>query len=93
MTKSTEHKDIALWLRENHIESGWWSQMVTVGYEQARGLRQKHEKPTGFDVGRSKTFPVPDGRRANEALLGGGVGPSVCTASEMNRDFPRLDSA
>ena len=57
--KTMKHKDIALWLGENHIESGWWCQMVTVGYEQARGLRQKHQKPTGFDVGRSKTFPVP----------------------------------
>ena len=57
--KKMKHKDIAAWLKENYIESGWWSQMVTVGYEQARGLRQKHEKPTGFEVGRSRTLPVP----------------------------------
>jgi uncharacterized protein YndB with AHSA1/START domain len=54
-----KHKDIAAWLKANHMESAWWSQMVTVGYEQARGIRQKHEKPAGFEVGRSKTLPVP----------------------------------
>jgi hypothetical protein len=53
------HKEAAAWLRDNHIDSGWWSQMVTVAYEQSRGLRQKHEKPSGFEIGRSKTVPVP----------------------------------
>ncbi len=44
----------------------WWQQMVTVGYEQARGLRQKHEKPDGFQISRSKTIaaPVADAFRA-----------------------------
>ena len=56
--KEMTHKDIAAWLRNNHIDSGWWSQMVTVAYEQERGLRQKHEKSTGFEIGRSKTVPV-----------------------------------
>ena len=57
--QSMPHKEIASWLRENHIDSSWWSQMVTVAYEQERGLRQKHEKPAGFEIGRSKTIPVP----------------------------------
>jgi len=56
--KKMKHKDIAEWLRKNHIESSWWSQMVAVGYEQERGLRQKHQKASGFEVGRSKTLPV-----------------------------------
>ena len=33
--------------------------MVTVGYEQARGLRQKHEKPNGYEISGSKTIEVP----------------------------------
>jgi hypothetical protein len=37
------HKDIACLVYEKHQVSGWWAQMVTVGYEQARGLRQKHQ--------------------------------------------------
>lgn len=53
------HKEIAAFLHERYIDNQWWSQTVTVAYEQARGLREKYEKPTGFDVGRSKTIPVP----------------------------------
>jgi len=33
------HREIAAALRDRHGLSGWWSQMVTVAYEQARGLR------------------------------------------------------
>ena len=50
------HKEIAAWLNENHIESGWWAQSVTVGYEQARGMRKRHERPDGFSVSVSKTI-------------------------------------
>ena len=38
--------------------SGWWSQMVTVGYEQMRGMRIEHETTRGFSVGASKTVPI-----------------------------------
>ena len=37
----------------------WWRQMVAVTYEQARGLRKKHEKPAGFEVSASKTIGAP----------------------------------
>lgn len=40
--------------------AGWWAQMVSVGYERARGLREKHESCNGeFQATVSKTFPVP----------------------------------
>lgn len=40
--------------------AGWWGQMVSVGYERARGLREKHESCNGeFQATVSKTFPVP----------------------------------
>lgn len=40
--------------------AGWWAQMVSVGYERARGLREKHESCNGeFQATLSKTFPVP----------------------------------
>lgn len=35
--------------------------MVTVGFEQARGLREKHEKGGGFEVSASKTIAVSIG--------------------------------
>jgi uncharacterized protein YndB with AHSA1/START domain len=55
------HKEIAALLHEKHGVPGWWAQSVTVGYEQARGLRQKHEKPEGFQISASKTINVPVG--------------------------------
>ena len=53
------HQQIVAHLRENHQVPDWWVQMITVGYEQERGLRQKHEKPGGFEVSVSKTINVP----------------------------------
>jgi Activator of Hsp90 ATPase homolog 1-like protein len=50
------HKQIAAYLHEELGVSGWWSQMVTVGYEQARGLREKHQVSGGFQISRSKTL-------------------------------------
>ncbi len=53
------HRQIAEFLYKKKGVDGWWSQMVTVGYEQARGLRQKHQKPSGFEISSSKTLNVP----------------------------------
>ena len=49
------HTAMAELLYEKYSVSGWWAQMVTVGYEQARGLRAKHEKKGGFEIGASRT--------------------------------------
>jgi len=53
------HKDIARHLSEANGLSGWWSQMVTVGYEQARGMRVLNQKGAYFEISRSRTYPVP----------------------------------
>ena len=53
------HKEIAQWLNSSHIESEWWCQSVTVGYEQARGIRKVNQKLDGFTVSVSKTVPFP----------------------------------
>ncbi len=53
------HKEIATLLHERHGVPGWWSQMVTVGYEQAWGLRQKHQTTEGYQASASKTYAVP----------------------------------
>src|SRR5262245_30841594 len=38
----------------------WWSQMVTVGYERIRGLRERGQRRDGtFELTKSKTYPVP----------------------------------
>ncbi|HKQ75852.1 MAG TPA: hypothetical protein VJ810_19310 [Blastocatellia bacterium] len=54
-----DHKGIVAVLSDQYQVSSWWRQMLTVGYEQARGLRQKHEKPDGYEVSVSKTINVP----------------------------------
>jgi len=53
------HPDIARYLSDKQGVPDWWCQMVTVGYEQARGLRQKHETSEGYQVSASKTFQMP----------------------------------
>jgi len=60
--KKMTHRDIARLLHTKHKVPGWWAQMVTVGYERARGLRQVHERPGGFSVSRSKTIAAPVGK-------------------------------
>ncbi len=52
------HPQIARWLAEVQGVPDWWSQMVTVGYEQARGLRKKGQKVDGFSASLSRTLPV-----------------------------------
>jgi hypothetical protein len=38
----------------------WWSQMVTVGYERIRGLRDRGQRRGGgYEATKSRTFPVP----------------------------------
>ena len=54
-----KHKDIAVMLSEKFGVGPWWSQMVTVGYEQAKGIREVHETVTGFAASISRTFNVP----------------------------------
>jgi hypothetical protein len=39
------HREIAAYVDENYEVSPWWGQMVTVAYEQARGLRRLRAGP------------------------------------------------
>lgn len=70
--RKLDHKSIVACLGKNSRMSGWWQQMVTVAYEQARGKRQKHQKPEGFEISASKTVNVPVGelfRAWNDARI------------------------
>ncbi len=52
------HPQIARWVTERHGVPGWWAQGVTVGYEQARGMRRPGQMADGtFSVGASRTLP------------------------------------
>lgn len=52
------HAEIARHVSDEYEIDGWWAQSVTVGYERARGMRAIHERPDGFSVNASKTFPA-----------------------------------
>jgi hypothetical protein len=49
------HTAIAQLISDEYGIPGWWCQQVTVEYERARGLRERHQKADGFSVGISKT--------------------------------------
>jgi len=51
------HRERADLLRKEGL-SGWWAQMVTVGWEQARGLREVHETKEGYSATVSRTLPA-----------------------------------
>ncbi len=56
------HKQIVAYLGERHAGLNlWWRQMVTVAYEQARGMRDLHEKRVGYEISVSRTVPVDVG--------------------------------
>ena len=56
--KAMAHKDIALMLSRKFSVPDWWCQMVTVGYEQARGLRAVNQAAQGYRANASKTVAV-----------------------------------
>lgn len=57
--KELDHPAIARLVESAFGISPWWSQMVTVGYEQAVLGRAKHSKGKSFEVGISKTINAP----------------------------------
>jgi hypothetical protein len=88
------HKDIATLLYGEHEVPGWWAQMVTVEYERARGLREKHEQTGGYSVAVSKTMPVAvdalyrafsDAKLRAQWFPKGKVEPGKCTENKYWR--------
>lgn len=57
--QNMKHAEIVKVLADHHGVGPWWRQMLTVGYERARGLRDRHETTAGYQVGASKTINVP----------------------------------
>ena len=57
------HRRIAKHLREDLGMPSWWCQMVAVGYERIKGLREIGQRHDGaYEASKSKTFAVPVGR-------------------------------
>lgn len=52
-----KHQEIATWLVQDQGVDGWWAQGVTVGYEQARGIRVPGQRQDGtFEVSVTRTI-------------------------------------
>lgn len=74
-----KHKQITELLTGKHAVPNWWSQMVTVEYERARGLRARHEKADGFSVSVSKTV----------ATTLGNLYETAANATKRKKWFPK----
>jgi hypothetical protein len=54
------HRERAAIINEKYHVDGWWSQMVTVGYERIKGLRATGQRLDGtYEASKSRTFNVP----------------------------------
>jgi len=56
------HRAIAKLVAEKFGAPPWWSQMVAVGYEQARGLREVNQNALGYSATVSRTLAANLGR-------------------------------
>jgi hypothetical protein len=66
------HGAIAAWLGSEHGVDGWWSQGITVAYEQARGIREPGQRRDGrFEASVSRTVSLgpADALRALAAVV------------------------
>ena len=57
--KKMNHQEIAKYLNTGQGVGPWWGQMVTVTYEQARGMRKPNERTDGYQISVSRTLKVP----------------------------------
>ncbi len=54
------HSEIAKLLSTTYKVPSWWTQMVTVGYERLKGLRDRGQRRDGtYEASKSRTFDVP----------------------------------
>ena len=60
--RKMNHQEIVKYLNSEQGVGPWWQQMVTATYEQARGLRDQHQKPEGYQISVSRTIKAPLGK-------------------------------
>lgn len=88
------HKDIVA-LLEDHVENNWYRQKIALGYREAIGQRQLGELLSGYEVGISRTFPIPVQKAweliASEAGLSIWLGLLVDGCIGMGESFKTQD--
>ncbi|MXW29209.1 MAG: SRPBCC domain-containing protein [Chloroflexi bacterium] len=84
--REMDHKEIvALIAGPGALPSGWWQQMVAVGYGQARGLRVVGQTSAGgFQIGVQMTLPVSAGEAWDLLTEGPGLGVWLGTADGID---------
>src|SRR4029077_11823611 len=54
------HREIVDLVHKKYKTDGWWSQMVTVGYERIKGLRARGQRRDGsYEAPKSRTVNAP----------------------------------
>jgi hypothetical protein len=53
------HTEIAAILCSRHQLGRWWAQKIAIIFEHERGLREKHETQSGYQITVSRTLPFP----------------------------------
>ncbi|MGG7665069.1 hypothetical protein [Dyadobacter sp. BHUBP1] len=88
------HQDIVA-LLEDHVENAWYRQKIALGYREAIGQRQLGELLSGYEVGVSRTFPLPVQKAweliASEQGLSTWLGPLVDGRVGMGESFKTQD--
>ena len=89
------HREIAKLVKEKWDTPSWWTQMVAVGYERIKGLRERGQQRSGeFTMNRSRTYGVDvetlydawaDGRRRRRWMGETGVKVRTATAPKSMR--------
>jgi hypothetical protein len=94
-----QHGEIAALVKTKYKVDGWWSQMVTVGYERIKGIRARGQRRDGtYEASKSRTFSVPvtklfdawaDAGTRRQWLNGADVKVRTATAPKsMRLDWP-----
>jgi len=60
--QTMSHREVVALLHERFGVGSWWQQMVTVGYERARGRRAVNQTAQGFSTSVSRTIAAPAAR-------------------------------
>jgi hypothetical protein len=82
------HRDIVALLGAKHDVGSWWRQMITVAYERARGMREKHQTSKGFQMSSTKTIAAPSAALfdawTDDARRRAWLGPAKLTIRKTN---------
>ncbi|MGA2819124.1 MAG: hypothetical protein ABSF61_00475 [Anaerolineales bacterium] len=60
--RNKSHQGIVALIAARYAVSPWWQQMITVTYEQGRGLRERHETAHGHQLSVSRTLALSASR-------------------------------